>query len=394
VRVRIIELRILGAALAALWFATFALVLVGYQPGGPADRLVGLATGLPILVALAAVVWPPVARGDRAFAGIAWLGLGVILLMVPSIVSVAAQGGGQGSQTLVPSLEAAYPWILALAGTGLFAGLGIARRRLGETALRRRRVVLGAGLGLVLALLAGGGFTAAAVVNELSLRDQPAATSRYGPTDPTGEPPTCSGPLVVGSTANVELLMDASIDGRLTGQVSITGARNGTDVRWTGFAATRITLGQHGLTRVGDRAWILQPGTPWTRATPARAAGGDLDQQLLAVALTMDNRAVSEDRGLAFIEGARARHCRVTIDGSTLRRAVPEVELLIGSTDVSRWRGDLDYWVFIDGQLGQADIHVTGPATELSDDSLLATMRIHLTAVDRGLPISIQAPGS
>ncbi len=389
-----IELRILGAALAALWFTTFALVLVGYQPGGPADHLVGLATGLPILVALAAVVWPPVARGDRAFAAIAWLGLGVVLLMVPSIVSVAAQVGGQGSQTLVPSLEAAYPWILALAGTGMFAGLGIARRRLGETSLRRRRVVLGTGLGLVLALLAGGGFTVAAVANELSLRDQPAATSRFGPTDPTGEPPACSGPLVAGSTARLTLLMDSSIDGRVTGQVSITGARNETDVRWTGFAATRVTLGQHGLARIGDRAWTLQPGSPWTRTTVGQAAGGDLDQQLLAVALTMDNRAVSEDRGLAFIEGARARHCRVTIDGSTLRRAVPEVELLIGSADVSRWRGDLDYWVFTDGQLGQADIHVTGPATELSGDALLASLRIHLTAVDRASPVLIQPPAS
>ena len=165
-------------------------------------------------------------------------------------------------------------------------------------------------------------------------------------------------------------------------------------MRWTGFAATRVTLGQHGLARIGDHAWTLQPGSPWTRTAAGEAADGDLDQQLLAVALTMDNRAVSEDRGLAFIEGARARHCRVTIDGSTLRRAVPEVELLIGSADVSRWRGDLDYWVFTDGQLGQADIHVTGPATELSSDALLASLRIHLTAVDRGLPVSIQAPGS
>jgi hypothetical protein len=388
-----IELRILGAALAALWFATFALVLVGYQPGGPADRIVGVAAGLPILIALAGVVWPPVARGDRAFAAIAWLGLGVMLLMIPSIASVAAQVSGQGSQTLVPSLEAAYPWILALVGTSLFAGLGIARRRLGETALRRRRVVMGAGFGLVLALLGGSGFTTAAVVNELSLRDQPTAGSRFGPTDPTGEPPTCSGPMVAGQTAALELLMDASIDGRLTGQVSITGTRSGPDVRWTGFAATRVTLGQHGLTRIGDHAWVLRPGSPWATIPASQAAGEDLDRQLLAVALTTGNRTVSEDRGLDFIEGARARHCRVTVDGGTLRRAVPEIELLVGSTDMSRWRGDLDYWVFIDGQLGQADIQVTGPATELSNDALLATLRLHLTAVDRGLPVSIQAPG-
>ena len=43
VRVRVIELRILGAVLAALWLTTFALILLGYRPGGPVDVLVGLA---------------------------------------------------------------------------------------------------------------------------------------------------------------------------------------------------------------------------------------------------------------------------------------------------------------------------------------------------------------
>ena len=34
----------------------------------------------------------------------------------------------RGLQTLLPSLEVAYPWALAILGTSLFAGLGIARR--------------------------------------------------------------------------------------------------------------------------------------------------------------------------------------------------------------------------------------------------------------------------
>ena len=77
-RVRLIELRILGLALAALWLAAFGLVLVGYRPGGPADLLVGVAAVGPALIALAGVWWPPAARGDRAFAGIAWLALASI----------------------------------------------------------------------------------------------------------------------------------------------------------------------------------------------------------------------------------------------------------------------------------------------------------------------------
>lgn len=391
-RVRTIELRILGLALAGLWIATFAIVLLGYRPGGPVDLAVGVAAAGPIAIAIAAVIWPPVARGDRAFASIAWLGLGVILLLVPSILSVAGQLGGLGPQTLMPSAEAAYPWLLALVGTSLYAGLGIARRRLGETALRRRRVAMGTGLAVALALLTGGAFGVAAVVNELALDDRPSSASRFGPTDPALEPPLCGAPMVAGTTARLELLMDSSIDGKRTGQVSITGIRNGADVRWTGFAATRLTLGQHGLTRIGDRSWILQPGGTWTSAPSSRAIGEDLDRQLVAVALTAGNRAVAEDRGLAFIEGARARHCQVTIDGATLRRAVPEIDLLVGSADVSRWRGDLDFWIFADGQLGQADGQVTGPATGLSNDALLATLRFRLTAVDRGLPISVLAP--
>ncbi len=392
VRVRTIELRILGATLAGLWLAAFALVLLGYRPGGPIDAAVGAAVLGPILIALAAVVWPPVALGGRAFASIAWLGLGAILLLVPSIAGLIGQLSGRGPQTLLPSLEAAYPWILALIGTGWFAGLGIARRRLGQTALRRRRLLLGTTMGVVMVVAAGATFTTAAVVNELALRDQLSIASRFGPTDASLAPPRCDGPLVAGTTAKLDLTMDMAIDGQRAGQIAIAGFRSGTDVRWTGFAATRLTLGQVGLTRIGDRAWTLSPGSAWTVSTPAVAAGRDLDARLVAVALTPGNRAVAEDGGLAFIEGARARHCRVTIDGVTLRLAVPEIDLLVGSTDVSRWRGDLDFWIFTDGQLGQADAQVSGPATDLSPGGLLATLRFRLTAVDRGLPNFVLAP--
>ena len=65
-RVRTIELRILGLALTALWTAAFLLVLLGYRPGGPIDLAVGLAAIGPIVVAVLAVAWPPVARGSPA----------------------------------------------------------------------------------------------------------------------------------------------------------------------------------------------------------------------------------------------------------------------------------------------------------------------------------------
>ena len=104
------------------------------------------------------------------------------------------------------------------------------------------------------------------------------------------------------------------------------------------------------------------------------------------------NRAVAEDRGTSFIEGARARHCRITADGTMLRDALPEVELLVGGTDLARWRGDLDFWVFADGQVGQVDGRISGPALDLAEDALVAGLRFRMTAVDRGLPITVPPP--
>ena len=391
-RVRTIELRILGLALTALWAAAFLLVLLGYRPGGPVDLAVGLAAIGPILVAILAVAWPPVARGDRAFAAIAWLALGAILLLVPSLEGLVTQLEGRGPQTLLPSFEAAYPWLLALLATGLFAGLGLARGRLGETALRRRRLVVGAGLGVGLVLVTGSAFGAAALVNELALTNQPAIGSRFGPTDPELDVPECTAPLAAGETARLVLQMDSSIDDRRTGQLRLEGIRNGADFRYSGYVASRLALGQRGMARESGKAFEMGPGRAWSSVTIDRAANHDLDRALVLEALTPDQRAVAEDHGLSFIEGARARHCRVPLEGDSLRRSLPQVSLLVGETDLSRWRGDLDYWVFADGEVGQVDGRLTGPAGTLDPDALNALIRFRLTAVDRGLPITVVPP--
>jgi len=392
VRVRTIELRILAVALTGLWAAAFLLVLFGYRPGGPVDLAVGLAAVGPIAVALVAVAFPPVARGDRAFAGIAWLALAAILLLLPSLNGLITQLEGRGPQTLLPSMEAAYPWLLALVATGLFAGLGLARRRLGETALRRRRLVAGSALGLLLVLVTGSAFGTAALVNELALADRPSIGSRFGPTDPDLEVPECSADLAAGTTARVALQMDSSIDDRRTGQLRIDGIRSGPDFHYTGYVASRVALGQQGMTRADGRVWELGPGRAWRPVGIDEAAGHDLDRSVVLAALSPGQRAVAEDHGLSFIEGARARHCRVPLEGDALRQALPQVELLVGNTDLSRWRGDIDYWIFADGQLGQVDGRLTGPAGTLDPDALNALIRFRLTAVDRGLPISVVPP--
>src|SRR4051794_25902530 len=76
VRVRTWELRLIGVAVAGCWLITGLLLLIGYRPGGPVDVVVGLAALLPALVAIVGVRWPPVARGDQAFAAMVWLALG------------------------------------------------------------------------------------------------------------------------------------------------------------------------------------------------------------------------------------------------------------------------------------------------------------------------------
>jgi hypothetical protein len=391
-RVRVIELRILGAVLAALWLVAFGLILYGYRPGGPVDVLVGVAAAGPTAVALAAVLWPPVARSPRAFALMAWLAMAPILLLVPSIAGLLTQLEGLGPQTLLPSAEAAYPWVLALLATGVFAGLGVARRRLGDGAPRRRRLTAGIALGVAATLIAGSPFAAAAVFNELSLGNRPAISSRFGPTSATPPPPPCDGPLAIGSTAAVMLRMDSSVDGSTTGQATLVGTRAGLDVRWDGYVAGNHVFGRYGFVRLGSLAWQLRPNLGWVSLPPSEAQGNDMDRQLLLEALTPAKRTVVEDAGLSYIEGARARHCRIALDGDTLRRAVPEVGLLVGTIDLSRWRGELDFWVFGDGELGQADGYASGPALDITDDALTAEVRFQLIAIDRGGPVTIRPP--
>lgn len=383
----------MGAVLAGLWLVTFGLILFGYRPGGPVDVLVGLAAAGPIAVAVAAVLWPPVARSPRAFALMAWLALGPILLLIPSIAGLVTQLQGRGPQTLLPSAEAAYPWILALFATAVFAGIGVARRRLGDRAPRRRRLMTGIALGLVATLATGTIFSAAAVYNELSLGDKPAISSRFGPTDPGLEPPKCDGPISAGTSADVWLFADSSVDGKPTGQLAVSGERQGVDVRWDGYVTSQVAFGRTGFARVNTKAWSLAPNYGWLTVTGAKSQGNDMDLDLLAGALSPAQRAVVEDAGTAYVEGARARHCRVALDGTSLRKAVPEVSLLVGDADLSRWRGELDFWIFADGQLGQADGFANGPALGIAEDSLVAEVRFRLIAIDRGMPVTIRTPG-
>jgi hypothetical protein len=392
VRTRTFELRITAVVLTALWGLGALYILLGYRPGGPIDIVVGLVAISPTAVSAAGIAWPPLVRGERAFIGVMALGIGAILLLIPSTGSVLNQVISGGAQTLLPSAEVAYPWLLALLATSIFSGLGIARRTLGGRATRRTRLIRGIGLGIAATVVVGSTFTGVAVANDLALRDQPAASSPFGPTDPNRQPPGCSDNLATGTTALLSVQMTANVDGRPVGQIQISGVRSGADLRWTADVATDRSLGRFAVARVGSQAWLQSPGGPWTAVATAQVAADELDHQVLDAALTSDLRATAENRGLEFIEGARARHCRIEVDGPTFVQAFPQVDWFVGTDQLTHWRGELDFWIFSDGEVGQVQGSASGEAEPLGRSGIVGTIAVTLDATERDRFRSIIAP--
>lgn len=391
-RVRTLQLRLLAAALAVLWSVSAAIVLVGYRPGGPLDVAVGLASVAPVLVAFAAIAWPPVVRGSGAYAGVVWLGLAAALLIIPSLVEIAGRIGSGGPQTLLPSLEAIYPWLLALAATATLAGIGIARHALGPDVARRRRLVAATGVAMVLLAVSGAAFAVAAVANELALRDRAVGSSPYGPAG-VGDPVACDAAITTGSSARLSEHMTADVDRRSLGSVDLDGARSGSDFRWTAQAAGDRGLGAHGAARIAPQAWTQIPGGDWSGVPAASLDDATVDVRAVAVALPADVRTTAEDRGLEFVEGAAARHCRVAIDGPTFVAAFPQATWLVGDLPpLSRWRGEVDYWIFLDGEVGRMVGTVSGAAGDLRPGALQAALRVRLDATDRGEPVTLVPP--
>ena len=394
-RARRFELRLLGGALVGAWGLAAVLVLLAYRPGGPLDLVVGITMLGPLGIAICGLVWPPVAKGRDTYPMVVALGVGSLLLLLPSIGGVLNQLQALGSQTLMPSLEAAYPWLLALLGTSLFAGFGLARRLDAGTALRPRRLRIGSLVAFVFTAVAGTAFAGAAIANELALRDRttPPAASRFGPTDADAELPACDDNISAGTTSRLVAHLRGQIDGRAIGTVDLSGGRVGTNFRWLAYVATDRELGSYGAANFGGRAWIRTPGGGWGTADAEVVRQGTLDLQAVRTALARRSRSTAEDRGIEVIEGARARRCRVAVEGETFRQAFPQVEWLVGDADLSRWRGQLDYWVFVDGQIGQVAGSANGEAGEIQPEAIQATIEVFLTATERGRDLVLYPPG-
>jgi hypothetical protein len=95
---------------------------------------------------------------------------------------------------------------------------------------------------------------------------------------------------------------------------------------------------------------------------------------------------------VSIIEGARSRECRIAIDGPTFKAAFPQVAWLIGDADLAHWRGQLDYWVFLDGQIGRIAGSVNGDAADIEPGALQSTVRVDLSATNRSVPIHLTPP--
>ena len=78
--------------------------------------------------------------------------------------------------------------------------------------------------------------------------------------------------------------------------------------------------------------------------------------------------------------------------GATFAAAFPEATLLVGPADLHRWRGQLDYWIFLDGELGQVAGSANGEAAGIVPEALNGTIDVRLTATERGRDTVVYPP--
>jgi hypothetical protein len=331
-------------------------------------------------------------RGGAAFAGVVWLALGAALLLIPSIAGIIGRIGRPGPQTLLPSFEVVYPWLLALAATSLLAGIGIARRSAGPDPTRARKIAVAGIVAVMLCAGAAAVFGTAALANELALQGMPVTGSRFGPTG-DGDPAGCDEPVLAGTTARLDLALSGTVDRRPVGTVALAGSRSGTDVAWTAEVAGDLGIGRHGAVRIGEDAWSLEPRAAWMRVAPASLDDATVDLVAIASALPPEVLPTAEDRGIDVVEGARARHCRVAIDGPAFVAAFPQARWLVADLPpLQRWRGSVDYWVFLDGTVGIIEGFVGGEPGALEPGALQGEIRARMTATDRGAPVTLVPP--
>jgi hypothetical protein len=406
------QMRLLAVVLAALWAVTAIVVATAYRPGGPIDVLIALACFVPVAIADVGIIRPARRPSPRHRAALVWVWIGAVLFVLPVIYGVASTVGRDGPQGLLPSAEAAYAGAIALYLMSWFSVVGLVHHRLGVRPLQRRASLVTAGVAGVLTVVAGLAFLFVALANEQELRDESLFISRFGPTDPDLVPPDCDDPVALGANARVTIEARSSVDTFERGMAVLEGRRGGEDESWGGSWEGPDGSGHQAYLRVGPRAWVNErsadpqaPGTFWEESVPnpfglLGRAGLTMDGPPRAVAFVPRGAIVAEDLGLEQLEGARARHCRTLVDGSTALDAFLPLRWLLADsseapdTALAHWRGKLDWWVFANGELGAASVEVSGPRidTGWDADGVRAFLDARLIAIDRDQRVDVTAP--
>ena len=403
-------MKTLAAFLIVLWVVTAVAVSAIYRPGGPVDIVVVLACLVPVAVATMALVWPSSPAGKRDRLALVWIWLTAVLFAIPVLYGVVADLVSDDPVSLIPSVEAAYAAIIAFGATALFSAVGFVHTRRGVRPFERAatmRTLLLAG-GLTVAITAS--FGAVAAVNDRSQRDDGTTTSRFGPTDADLVPPDCDVAPRLGEDAVISIEARSSIDNEPRGEARLDGRRGGADETWGGTWSDPDGGGDLAYRRVASRAWVNSgtadpeaPGTTWRQVTPdgfgmAGTAGLTMDGPPHAIVSGPRGSIVPEDLGLAFVEGAQARHCRTFIDGPTALATFLPLRWLVGDGDPARlddWRGEMDWWVFTDGELGRASVEVSGSRAPVwAQAGVRGTLEADLLATDRDQAIDIGLPAA
>lgn len=395
---RSVALRSLAALLLLLWVILAMAILVAYRPGGPGDLLVGGAAFFPAAVVAAALLWPPTDDDRRVRAVALCLGLASALLVAPLLLLVVDALLAGGRQTLLPSLEVAYAAVLAFGTSCAFVGMGIARRLIPDAGHLTSRLLTAAGIGGGLTVVGTLAFGGVAIANEQRLRELAAPTSVWGPTDPELVPPSCHEPAGLGPSANVTIEVEGTIDREPVAKATINGVRTGTSERWSGVLEGRFGDGALRYDSADGRVmWTVDGGSAIERPAGFLEMFGSNDLSLDGPVLAAVSRpeaqspTVAEDLGFDLFDGATARRCRRAIDGPTALNAVLALRWMTGqdlderSVALREWRGELDWWVFGDGQLGRAIVTVSGyPGEAFPATGVSATLKAELSATHRG----------
>ena len=405
-------MRILAATLTALWVATAVAVASAYRPGGPLDVIVAIVCFGPAAVAAAGLGRPALPGSHRAKVALAWTWMGAVLLAIPVLYGVTSTLAAGGPQNLVPSGEAAYAGLLAVFSMAVFSVTGFVHGRHDAMAFERRATWLTVGLGALLTAALGAAFSLVVVINDQALRQAEPPRSSYGPTDPDLVPPYCDEPVALGQSAVNTIEARSSLDDQERGRAVLSGQRRGIDEAWSGSWSGPDGEGKTAYLRIGRQAWLndssdepAAPDSPWreTRPDPFALSGHErltMDGPVHARVAVPRGSIVAEDLGLEVIEGARARHCRTFMDGATALSSFLPLRWLLhdshdqDAADVPRWRGEMDWWVFGDGELGRARVEVSGSRADTGWDAtgVRAVLEAELEAVERDSAIDISAP--